>query len=140
MQDTPAPLPAPQPDADSVEYWRACGQGVLLLRRCATCGHTHFPPRHVCPRCWSGRLDAIAASGLATVHTFTIMRRAPAPEFAAALPYVVALVDLDEGPRMMANIVGDDAMAVTIGERVTVQFEDRGEFALPQFRRANSDR
>jgi uncharacterized OB-fold protein len=68
------------------------------------------------------------------VYSFTVMQRAPAPEFASRAPYVVALVDLDEGPRMMANIVGDDALGVGIGERVRVCFEKRKDgFSIPQF-------
>ena len=67
------------------------------------------------------------------------MRRAPSPEFAVRVPYVVALVALDEGPRMLANVVGEDALAVRVGERVRVVFEQRKDgFALPQFERAAS--
>ncbi len=73
---------------------------------------------------------------LAQVHSFTIVRRASDPAFAALVPYVVALIDLAEGPRMMANVLGEDARAVRIGDRVRVTFEDRGEGALlPQFTR-----
>ncbi len=128
-------LPDPRPNADSIAYWESAKQGGLVLRACAECGHKHFPPRRLCPVCWSESLRWTDATGLGTVHTFTIMRRAPVPEFAAQVPYVVALIDLAEGPRMMANIVGDDAHAVRIGERVSVCFEQRGDWAVPQFRR-----
>ena len=70
------------------------------------------------------------------VHSHSIVHRAPSPAFRERVPYVVALVDLEEGPRMMANIVGDDALEVAIGDAVEVLFEERGEGRkLPQFRR-----
>ncbi len=70
------------------------------------------------------------------MHSYTIMRRAPLAAFAALAPYVIALIELDEGPRMVANILGEDALSVQIGDMVQVTFEDRGEGAmLPQFHR-----
>lgn len=96
-------------------------------------------PRFLCPHCWSTELDWVQASGRGTVHSFSVIRRAPAQAFAAQVPYVVALVDLDEGPRMMSNIVGDDALQTRIGDPVAVCFEDRGDGAkLPQFARSRS--
>jgi uncharacterized OB-fold protein len=130
--------PAPRVNADGIEYWQSAEQGKLVLRECAACGKVHFPPRHLCPACWSDDLRWCQASGEGRVYTFTVMRRAPLPEFAGRLPYVVALVDLAEGPRMMANIVGEDAFSVAIGDRVRVCFEQRGERRLPQFMRAQA--
>ena len=84
-------------------------------------------PRHLCPVCWSDELEWVDAKGTGSVHSFTIMRRASDPAFAPRVPYVVALIDLDEGPRMMANVLGDDALDVKIGDPVEVTFEDRGD-------------
>ena len=93
-------------------------------------------PRFLCPVCWSDQLEWIDAKGTGTVHSFTVVRRASSPAFSSRVPYVVALVDLKEGPRMMANLIGDDALSVAIGDPVTVTFEDRGAGALiPQFER-----
>jgi uncharacterized OB-fold protein len=128
-------LPQPRADADSAHYWAEAARGRLVLRACNGCGKRHFPPRHTCPVCWSHELTWIEAAGEATVYSFTIMRRAPDPAWQARVPYVVALVDLPEGVRMMTNIVGDDAPGVEIGERVEVCFEARGEARVPQFRR-----
>lgn len=128
-------LPEPRPNADSMHYWSEARAGRLVLRHCRSCSRPHFPPRHLCPDCWSDDLDWIAASGEGTVHTFTVMHRAPLSDFAGSVPYVVALVDLDEGPRMMTNIVGSNARGVAIGERVRVSFEQRGEHRVPQFMR-----
>lgn len=96
----------------------------------------HFMPRYLCPSCWSDALEWVQAKGTGSVHSFTVIRRASSPAFKERVPYVVALIDLDEGPRMMANILGDDALDVAIGERVTLTFEDRGNGTLPQFKRA----
>ncbi len=135
MSGTSGNLPPPQPDADSAHYWAEARGGRLVLRECAECARRHFPPRFACPHCWSQQLRWIAASGSGTVYTFTIMRRAPALQWQAFVPYVVALVDLDEGPRVMANIVGPEALGISLGERVTACFEARDGAALLQFRR-----
>lgn len=130
-------LPQPVANADSLPYWNAARERRLVIRRCRSCGELHFMPRHLCPSCWSDDLEWIDAGGGGTVHSFTIIRRASAPAFAPRVPYVVALIDLNEGPRMMANVLGDDALLVAIGDRVQLSFEDRGGGALiPQFQRA----
>ena len=129
-------LPKPVRNADSIPYWDGAREGKLLLRRCQSCGALHFMPRHLCPACWSDRLEWIQSKGTGTVHTFTVIHRAPLPAFASQVPYVVAMIELDEGPRMVANILGEDARSVAIGDRVEVMFEDRGDGdCLPQFRR-----
>lgn len=137
MEPDPTMLPEPHPDADSITYWSEARAGRLVIRRCGACGRHHFPPRRLCPGCWSENLHWIEAGGGGTVYTFTVMHRAPMAQFAQRLPYVVALIDLDEGPRMMANIVGDDARDVAVGDRVRVCFEQRGEYQLPQFARSS---
>jgi len=82
------------------------------------------------------QLEWVNAKGTGSIHSFTIVRRASDPAFAPLVPYTVALIDLDEGPRMMANILGPDALAVKIADRVQVTFEDRGDGAkVPQFTR-----
>lgn len=134
-------LPAPIVNADSRPYWDAARENHLVIRQCCTCGELHFMPRYLCPSCWSDDLAWIESSGKGTVHSFAIIRRAPLPVFAERAPYVVALIDLDEGPRMMANIVGEDALSTRIGDVVEVTFEERGEGAkVPQFvRRSVAD-
>jgi uncharacterized OB-fold protein len=130
------PLPVPQPNADSLPYWNAARERKLLIRKCNACNELHFMPRHLCPHCWSDRLEWVEARGTGTVHSFTVMRRASHPAFGPLTPYVVALIELDEGPRMVTNVLGDDALSVQIGDRVEVTFETRGEGAmLPQFQR-----
>jgi hypothetical protein len=130
-------LPAPIVNADSAPYWEGARHDKLLLQRCGDCGALRFFPRYLCTACGSDRTEWAQASGRGTVHSFTIVHRAAFPEFQAIAPYVVALVDLEEGPRMMTNIVGDDAHDVMIGNAVTVLFEERGTDGakVPQFRR-----
>ena len=131
-----AHLPQPVANADSLPYWNAARERKLLIRKCKACGELHFMPRHLCPVCWSDELEWVHAKGTGSVHSFTIVRRASSPAFGPRVPYVVALIDLEEGPRMMANVLGDDALMVSIGDRVELTFEDRGDGALlPQFNR-----
>ncbi len=129
-------LPIPPVNADSAPYWEAAAEGKLRMQRCDDCGEIRFPPGHICRKCGSEKATWIEVGGRGRVHSFTIMRRAPTPAYAARVPYVLALVDLDDGPRMMANIIGDGALKVSLEEPVDVTFEERGEgFKLPQFTR-----
>ena len=131
--------PVPAVNADTKPYWDAAREGRLVLKFCSTCRKAHFPPRYLCPTCWSACTDWIESKGRGALYSFTVMHRAPTPAFNAGVPYVVALVDLDEGPRMLANVIGADARSVRIGERVRVVFEKRKDgFALPQFERIAS--
>jgi hypothetical protein len=129
-------LPAPLENADSAPYWAGARAGQLLLRRCGDCEQVHFMPRHLCPHCWSDRLEWVTSGGTGQVHSYTIIRRAPVATFASRVPYALALVELDEGPSLVTNIVGDDALDVRIGDRVRVTFEARlGGATVPQFER-----
>jgi uncharacterized OB-fold protein len=131
-----APLPAPKPrvDLESEEYWAATARGVLLLRRCRSCGVVIWYPRFVCPDCHSTDTEWFEASGRGTVYSYTIARRGMGP-WKDVGPYVVAYVHLDEGPTMLTNIVECDPETVHIDQRVEVVFHDTGEgAALPRFR------
>ena len=129
-------LPAPVVNADSAYYWAAAAAERLVIRKCMHCGQLHFMPRYLCPHCWSTDLEWVEISGRGRVYSFTVMRRPADPAFSDLAPCVVALIDLDEGPRMMAGVVGEDALGVAIGDPVTVIFEPRGgEAKVPQFKR-----
>lgn len=129
-------LPQPVSNADSQPYWQGARDHQLLIRKCNACAQLHFMPRHVCPHCWSDDLQWVAAEGRGLVHSYTVIRRASDPRFAALVPYVVALIELAEGPRMMANILGPDALQTQIGDAVQLTFEERGEgHNIPQFQR-----
>lgn len=129
-------LPAPVANADSQPYWNAARESRLLIRKCKACAALHFMSRYLCPICWSENLEWIESKGTGSIHSFSIIHRAPAPAFAKRVPYVIALIELDEGPRMVANVLGENALSVNIGDRVKVIFEDRGNgLMIPQFNR-----
>jgi uncharacterized OB-fold protein len=127
-------LPQPISNADSQPYWQGARENKLLIRKCNACGQVHFMPRYLCPTCWSDDLQWVQASGKGSVHSYTVIRRASDPRFADQVPYVVALIDLQEGPRMMANILGENALQTQIGDSVSLVFEGRGDGdQIPQF-------
>jgi hypothetical protein len=127
--------PLPVIDGESRPYWDALKQHRLTLKRCNDCGKHHFYPRALCPHCHSDAVEWVDARGTGTIYSYTIARRPAGPAFKADTPYVVAVIDLDEGARMMTNIVTDDVEAVRIGQRVTVQYDDvTDEVTLPKFR------
>lgn len=103
----------------------------LEAAQCHACGHVFLPFGPVCPHCWSDRLDRRALVGSGKVTTFTVYRHQYHPDFPA--PYVIALVALSEGPRMISNIVDCPLESVRVGMMVRVRFEPRGERWLPLF-------
>jgi uncharacterized OB-fold protein len=121
----------PVPDAITGPFWDGVAEGVLRLQRCAGCGRHVFYPRAVCPHCTGAELTWVEATGRGVVHSFTVVHRAPA-EYRDEVPYAVALVDLEEGVRMMARLVDVEPSAVRVGLPVEVAI--RGEPRLPYFR------
>ena len=124
----PKPRPAPATEPESAEYWAALRQGQLLVQRCQECGHHQLYPRDRCVAC-RGEVTFVEASGRATVYSFTVIRQQYLRPFRDWVPYVVALVDLEEGPRLMTNIVGVDPDDVSIGMAVRARFEPVSEDA-----------
>ena len=124
----------PVPDGDTKPYWDAAREHRLVIQRCRDCQKAIFYPRSVCPHCMSDRIDWIDASGRGTIYSYVVVHRAP-PAFADLAPYIVALIDLDEGVRLMSNIVDGARSNVTIGAAVEVMFDDvTTEISLPRFR------
>lgn len=125
----------PIPDLDSAVYWEAAHRHEFVLQRCSSCDTFRFYPRSHCPNCFSGSFEWRPASGLGTVYSFTIIHKAPSPGFRDKVPYVLALIDLSEGVRMMTNIIECQPNEVEIGMLVEVVFEDINDtISLPQFR------
>lgn len=130
-----AQIPLPRPYQDTAPYWAAAREGRFVLQRCRACGRHQFYPRGVCSHCLASDLAWVEASGQGVVHSFTVNHRAPHPGFQGKTPFVLALVDLAEGPRMMTNIVDCDPETVRIGMAVEVCFEAvTDEVTLPMFR------
>jgi uncharacterized OB-fold protein len=135
----PGVMPTPTLPATSAltqPFWDAAAQGRLLLPRCNACGRHFFRPEVACTHCFATDWGWVQASGLGTVYSFTVVHKAPAPGF--VVPFVLAVVELDEGPAMLSNLVGGNEQAPgCIGMRVRVRFEEvaRGVH-LPRFERA----
>jgi uncharacterized OB-fold protein len=129
------PLPLPQQNADNAPYWDAAAEGRLLLQRCSKSGQVWFYPRQISPATWDpADVEWFEASGKGVVHSFSIVHRASEPGYRPLTPFVVALIDLAEGARMMTNIIGPDALDVAIGDAVRCVFEARGDGVnVPQF-------
>ena len=129
------PLPVPQGESDV--YWQKAKQGELCLRNCKSCGNAYFYPRDISPCCFSRDTDWVQASGKATLFTYGIVQRAPHPGFVDDVPFVTAVVELEEGPKMATNIVIEDPTPenLQIGMALEVVFEDiTDELALPKFK------
>ncbi len=109
----------PLPDLDRVSgtFWSAAAEGRLLIQRCPSCGHGQFYPRALCVACGADP-EWEEVSGRGTVHTFTVIRQQGLPAFRDETPYVVAMVDLEEGPRMMGNVTGCGVEEVRVGMAV----------------------
>ena len=135
---TPYRKPLPDPTPISQPFWDGTREGRLLIQRCDPCGNYRWTPHQACPWCLSDAYTWTAVSGRAQVYSVTVVHRPPDPvAFQHDVPYVVAVVRLDEGPHMQTNIVGCAPEEVTIGMPVVVQFERATEeITLYKFRPA----
>lgn len=132
------PIPVPTPE--TAHFWEGTRTGELRLQRCDDCDHVYFPPRPFCPGCSSRAVSVFTASGRGALASYVISER-PHPAFEG--PYAIALVELEEGPRMMSNIVDcpqtPDALVLDMPLQVT--FETLSdEISLPLFRPAKGAR
>ena len=121
-------------------YWEGAGRGELVLQRCQECKTVQHKPRNVCATCLAEHPENFVASGKGTVYTFTVTNQNGQPPFVEHLPYVMAYVALEEGPRMLTHIVGCDPADVSIGMAVEVDFQnqerdDSEQFAIPRFKK-----
>lgn len=130
---TPPPRPLPAIDMDNAAYWTGGARGELLIQQCADCLHYVHPPTGFCPRCESRNVAPQPVSGRADILSLTVNHRAWYPNL--PVPYVVALVGIEEQPdvQLVTNIVDCDPLAVRIGDRVTVRFEQAEELWIPLF-------
>jgi uncharacterized OB-fold protein len=131
---TNGPLPAvpPDPGPDDAPFWEAAALGRLVLPRCRGCGNFIWYPRTFCPDCHTSGVDWVNASGRGTIYSFTVNQRGSGP-WADYGPYVIAYVQLEEGPRVLTNIVGADPDQVAIGAAVTAVFEPAGATKVLRF-------
>ncbi len=130
------PLKHPKPGVDweTRAYWEGCGRHELILQRCRSCGTLQHRPRALCVSCLSDEIEHFPASGRGTVYSFTVTHQNQAPGFREALPYVLAYVELEEGVRLLTNIVGCSPEDVRIGLPVEVEYAQlEGDIAVPRF-------
>lgn len=113
--------PLPQPDDVNHPYWNAGAEGRLVIQQCPRCNHRQFYPRALCTQCGEGP-EWMDCTGRGTVHTFTIVRQMGMRPFRDELPYVVAMIELEEGPLVMGNVTDCDPEEVRIGAPVGVHF------------------
>ncbi|MGF7159393.1 hypothetical protein FHS85_001012 [Rhodoligotrophos appendicifer] len=128
--------PIPVPDADSAPFWDGTRAHKLLIQRCTNCGTLRFPARKSCGHCHSDASDWTEVSGKGRVYSWIVVNHpVPREVYGQEVPYVVALIDLDEGVRMVSNIIGCDVHAVTAEMPVEVVFEaGQGGMVLPKFK------
>lgn len=127
--------PLPEPKPWTKEFWQAAKRHELLIQQCQNCKKNIFFPKVCCPNCLSTDLDWIKASGRGKVYSFSVLYANPPLAFKDDLPYVVAIVELEEGVRMYSNIVGCAAEEVECDMPVEVTFDDvTEEFSLPKFK------
>ena len=127
--------PLPRVTADNRPFWDAARRHQLVLQRCVECGRFRYPPGPVCPDCLSERAAWTPVSGRGKVTTFVVFHKAWFASFAGDIPYNVIQVQLDEGPRLTANVVGIANTDLRVGMPVEVTFDDvTPEIALPRFR------
>ncbi|MGV0714195.1 OB-fold domain-containing protein [Mycolicibacterium sp. XJ662] len=124
----------PTVDSDSEAWWAAVQDRTLMLNRCGSCCRNSLYVRPFCPHCWSEDVSLVPASGRARLYTWSVIHQNAAP-FDAWLPYIVAMVDLEEGPRLMTMITDCPAEDLGAGMTLVVDFRvDDDEFVVPVFR------
>ncbi len=134
MTETPR-KPKPRPAPESLAYWQAAKEHRLALPKCEDCSQFWFPPSRTCPHCLSTNVSFQNVSGRGKVFSFVTFHRVYRPAFAEDVPYVVALVELEEGPRVLTNILGVTHEDVRCEMPVEVVFDDYDEdIAIPKFR------
>jgi len=124
----------PQPTGDTKEFWEGCKEKKLRFQQCVSCGHVRWPPSNLCPVCHSFETRWIESSGKGKIHTFVVYHMAFHPVWKEKVPYITAVVELDEGPKLLTNIVDADPSQLTCDMPVEVVWEEAGEYFVPRFR------
>lgn len=132
--------PLPEPTEVSAEFWKALKRHELCIQHCQNCGSYVFYPRTLCPQCFGINLRWERVSGHGKVYSYTIVHRAGIPGFEKDVPYVFAIVELEEGPRMTTNIIGVEPEKVRIDMEVESTFDDiTPEITLLKFKPRSSN-
>jgi uncharacterized OB-fold protein len=128
--------PLPAIDEENKPFWEYAKKHELRMQKCPQCGQIYYPPSSLCPNCHSWeKAEWTKLSGKGTVYSFIVARRATNPAFAKEVPYVVAIVETNEGGRLISNVIGCKPEDVKVGMAVEVVFEDvTDEISLPKFK------
>jgi uncharacterized OB-fold protein len=127
--------PLPIITEENREFWEGCRRGKLRMQKCGDCAHIRYPISHVCPKCLSYRFAWADLSGLGEVFSYVVFYQLYNKAFQKDVPYNVALVQLEEGPRMFSNVVGVDNDAVKVGDKLEVVLDPvTPEVTLPRFK------
>lgn len=130
----PYSKPLPEMLSETAGFWEATTRGELVIQKCLDCGALIYFPRMICPHCLSRNLGWKRASGRGTIHSYTIMHRVLYDSFADDVPYVYAIIDLEEGVRMTSNVINIAPEAVHVGLPVKVTFiPANADIAIPVF-------
>ena len=134
---TSARFDLPTPDTSTRPFWDAARDGRFLIKRCRACGRAHYYPRPFCPHCWSDDVAWEEASGRASLYTWSVVHQNDLPPWPDRVPYVAAVVDLEEGPRAMTNVVDCDFESLRVDMPLQVAFRAADDdVTLPVFRPA----
>ena len=125
------PRPLPNPTADSRPFWDGCAAGELRYQRCALCSQTQLIPRALCAACQHDQLHWLTSRGLGRILSFTVVHRAPTAAFKEEVPYVIAIVDMEEGFRLMVNVKDGAGKALSIGQPVRIGYRVVDGATLP---------
>jgi uncharacterized protein len=132
MSDYTKPIPIPS--IESKPYWDGLKQHKLLMQRCDGCGKFWFPPSLLCPHCNDGRFTWSETKGTGRVFSFVVYHRVYHPGFADEVPYTVAVIELDEGPRLISNVIGIPPDQVVCDMRVKIAYDDITDaMTIPKF-------
>ena len=128
--------PLPQPTSITKPFWDGTKEHVLRLQKCLSCGQPFYYARNVCPHCLSDQLEWFNASGKGKVYSFTVAHRPTFPAFAADVPMVIAIIELEEGPMISSTLVDVEPASVKVGMPVQIVYEDHPNegFTVPKFK------
>ena len=130
--------PLPRPNADNQPFWDACARHQLKFQKCSECGHIRWPAAFICPECYSEKADWTQVSGRGKVYSYAVYHQIFHPAFEKEVPYVTASIELEEGPRLLSNIINCQPDQVHCEMSVTVVWEDiNGKISLPKFQPAD---
>ena len=127
--------PLPQPGTEDAVFWGGCQHHQLRFQKCLGCGLVRWPPNIICPRCYSRETEWITAIGKGKLYTYAVYYQAFHPSFKDSLPYVVAVVELDEGPHLLTNLADCDIEQIRCDMPVEVKWQDfPAGYNLPKFK------